>query len=200
MKLILLIASFTMASLIADAQSENKFIEVNGYTNYSPVNEIYFASIVMTMDFLPEDLYSSFENFKKIYFDKLLEVKFDTSLVTENYFMYLSYGFEKEGTIIQVETKSKKEIIKLLLVKMPGIQIKESYIKFTFSPDYISQLTGEAIINARLIADKTLIGTGKKTGEIISIINSNPIEHTESLINPNFEKFYSLTVRFALVE
>ena len=185
------------------SQTSQSYIEVKGTAVIDIENPVYISERVLSMDYVYDSVIENIQELKAAYFSKLDAVGFDTSQLTENNFGYLSMGFTKKGTIIQLKTSSKENLQKFLSVSMTGTQIHENFITYEITPEQEISLSKKAIENARGTAERTLKGIGQKLGNIISITNLNLQQKNESYFYSlyyDFENKYEITVKFELLK
>lgn len=202
-KLIYLVALFFTIPLVS--QEQNNTIEVLGETEKRIADQNYTVIIalqqIMVYDGQVEVEATSLEDVKRNYIKKLDEIGIDFSRFRRNtyYELALSYGQNREAAYYYLRTTNKDEARKIINLKSSGASIASSEVEpKKLTNQELSELSTQAIENARKKAELISKQINKTIGEIVSIsdLNTNT-QYIQSYGTTSLQP-HSVTVTFEL--
>ena len=118
---------------------------------------------------------------KSTYLNSLAKAGITKNAIVEDDLAYALMGYEKEGTIIKLKTKSLEEIQKFLYVKALGVTKSDTSLSYILSNQDVANYTKQAYDDAKAKAEAMAEKIGRKVGNVISLSNTNSNKISESL-------------------
>ncbi len=159
----------------------------------------YKAKVSLNMEqvYYSDPQCTSLETFKAKYFAKLDEKGIDSLEFKENKMEFLAYGYQRDGTVLELETTSLDKIKTLSQIKMPGISTTYQFKAEITEADY-EKLLKEAFDNAHTNASKIGKVSNKKLGAIVSIVDNTVNQSIWSSRNYNYDEYATIYVTYRL--
>lgn len=160
---------------------------------------LYKATITLSEDNLYYSVgsYKDLAGLKEHYFKNLKENGIDPANFIEDKLEYISYGYQKDGTVFKFETSSKDEIQKLSQIKIAGVSVTYKH-KLMLKPGQRISLKKKVLAKAKENALDVCKAADKKLGEIITITDSNLPEEMWNSLQNNYEEYYYMTVTYEM--
>ncbi|WP_394975825.1 SIMPL domain-containing protein [uncultured Croceitalea sp.] len=194
---LVLLCSFWSTAQQRDVK--NNTISVSGRALVERTITLYRAKVSLNMEqlYYSDPTCKSLDDLKEKYFKDLKTNGIDPSEFVEKKMEFLTYGYQREGTVLVLETSSKDKIEKLAKVKMTGITIQYQ-VKSEIKPEQRTVLLKNSLANARENAERVCKVTGKKLGEVISISDSSIQYSTWNSYHNGYEEYTTIYVTYAM--
>lgn len=191
-----------LCSFWAKAQQkemQNNTISVSGRALVERTTTMYKAKISLNMEqlYYSDPTCKTLEDLKDKYFKELKVYGVDPTELQEKKMEFLAYGYQREGTVLELETSSEDKIIKLAKVKMTGITVQYQF-KSEIKPEQRAKLLEESLANAKENAQRVCKVTNKKLGAIISISDSSLQNSIWNNYHNGYEEYATIYVTYAM--
>lgn len=200
MKKLLFLILITLVSFSTYAQNvskEQKTVSVTGSTAIKRELVAYKAKITLNMDqaYYANPECKTLEEFKELYFEKVKKNGIDPVKFKENKLEFLTYGYQKDGTVFSYESTSKETIEKLASIKMPGLTYSHSF-KYEISEAQRRTFLKNALNAAEKNARRICQASGRKIKEIISIQETSPMLGLWKSYHQAYEEYTTVHVTY----
>lgn len=194
----ILILFFTMTTF---AQNIPNSITVNGEHIYTITPEFEAKMILSLANVYYDAPGMTLPDLKATYLNNLIKAGVNKNTISEDELAYAIMGYEKEGTVIKLKSKSLAELKKFLAVKGLGVTKSESNLSYVISNEEMANYTKLAFNNAKAKAEAMAEKIGRKVGKAlyISNTNSNTIEESLYYATEINNRQYSISVSFELL-
>lgn len=137
------------------------------------------------------------DELKSKYFNEVKTQGINPTSFKENKMEFLTYGYQRDGTVLELETSSDEEITKLANIKMTGITVQYQF-KAEVNPEQRAKIIAKAIANAKDNATRVCKVANKKLGEIISISDSSVQDSTWNSYSSTYEEYATIYVTYEM--
>lgn len=194
----ILILFFTMTTF---AQNIPNSITVNGEHIYTITPEFEVKMILSLANVYYDAPGMTLPDLKATYLNNLIKAGVNKNTISEDELAYAIMGYEKEGTVIKLKSKSLDELKKFLAVRGLGVTKSESNLSYVISNEEMANYTKLAFDNAKVKAVAIADKIGRKVGKalFISNTNSNIIEESMYYATEINNRQYSISVSFELL-
>ena len=194
----ILILFFTMTTF---AQNIPNSITVNGEHIYTIRPEFEAKMILSLANVYYDASGMTLPDLQNTYLNNLTKAGVNKNTISEDELAYAIMGYEKEGTVITLKTKSIEELKKFLAVRGLGVTKSESNLSYVISNEEMANYTKLAFDNAKVKAVAIADKIGRKVGKalFISNTNSNTIEEFMYYATEINNRQYSISVSFELL-
>ena len=195
--ILVLLCSFWSTAQQRDIK--NNTISVSGRALVERTITFYRAKVSLNMEqlYYADPTCKSLDDLKEKYFKELKVHGIDSSEFTEKKMEFLAYGYQREGTVLVLETSSQDKIEKLAKIKMTGITVQYQ-VKSEIKPEQRTVLLKNSLANARENAERVCKVGGKNLGEIISISDSSTQYSTWNSYHSNYEEYSTIYVTYEM--
>ncbi len=189
----------TLATYSQQNDSQQQTVSVSGSAKIDRELTKYKAKITLNLE---QAYYSNPEcktvkEFKSLYFEKLEKYGVDTSKLEENKIEFMTYGYQKGGTVFTFETALKSEIEKFTAVKLGGVSVVFSF-KFEITELEQEQLVKTALKDATKNAEKVCKAIDRELGKIVSISERTPMGAVWKSYQQEYEEYTTVNVTYAM--
>ena len=159
----------------------------------------YKAKVSLNMEqlYYSDPTCKSLEDLKEKYFKELKLNGIDSTEFIEKKMEFLAYGYQREGTVLVLETSSKDKIEKLAKVKMTGVTVQYQ-LKSEITPERHPVLINNSLADARENAERICKIAGKKLGQIVSISDSSIKYSTWNSYHSGYEEYTTIYVTYEM--
>ena len=183
------------------AQNIPNSITVNGEHEYVIKPEFEAKMILSLANVYYDAPGMTLPDLKSTYLNNLEKAGISKSSISEDELAYAIMGYEKEGTVIKLKTKSTEEMKKFLNVRGLGVTKSDANLSYVLSNEEMANYTKLAYEDAKAKAMAMAEKIGRKVGKALYITNSNSNETVESIyyateIN---NRKYNISVSFELL-
>ena len=185
--------------IAAKAQTIPNTLSVSGSVKVERKVTQYKAKVLLNMDQVlysnPE--YKTLDDLKNAYFNMLRTKSFDTSKFKEDELSYLTYGYQKEGTVYFYETTNPQDIKTLSFNRINGITVYIQ-VKAEVEEGTLNKLLKTAFANAKENATRLASAANKKVGDIQSMSETYFKPEIWNSYNNDYEEFLTVSVSYFL--
>ncbi|MFD0796123.1 SIMPL domain-containing protein [Maribacter chungangensis] len=189
------------AAIIGNAQTKEtqRTTTVMGSATLEREVTAYKIKVTLNMDqvYYADPQCKTLEEFKDKYYAALTREGFDPSQLVEKKMEFMTLGYQKEGTILQLETTSKEMAEKLMKVRLNGVSLQFN-TKNTLTAAKRSLARKEALEDARTHAEELCKIAGKSLGEIVYISENTPVTGIWKSYYDSYEEYFSITVGYQM--
>ena len=166
--IIVLLCSFWSNAQQKDPQRNT--VSVSGRVPIERTTTLYKARVSLNMEqlYYSDPTCKSLEEFKDKYFKELKIHGIEAGEFTEKQMDYLAYGYQRDGTVLELETSSEEKIKSLAKVKMTGVTVQYQF-KSIITKESRQTLLETALADAKQNANLVCKVANKKLGDIVSI-------------------------------
>lgn len=195
--IIVLLCSFWTNAQQKELQKNT--ISVSGRALVERTVTHYKAKISLNMEqlYYSDPTCKSLDELKEKYFKELKVHGLDPTELKEKKMEFLAYGYQREGTVLELITPSEDKITKLSKVKMTGVTVQYQF-KSEIKPDERAKIIEESLANAKENAQRVCKVASKKLGDIISISDSSIRHSTWNSYHNGYEEYATVYVTFAM--
>ncbi|WP_350287593.1 SIMPL domain-containing protein [uncultured Croceitalea sp.] len=196
---------FTLAALLTlsvKAQSvdkKQKTITVSGSSVIKRELVTYKAKVTLNMDqaYYSNPECKTLDELKDMYLEKVRKNGLDTSKFKENKLEFMTYGYQKDGTVLSYESATKEDIETLSAIKMAGVTYAYSF-KFEMTEAQRKTFLESALKEAEENAKRVCEASGQTIGEIISISETSPMLSIWKNYHQDYPEYTSVNVAYEL--
>jgi hypothetical protein len=165
---IILVLLCSFWSTAQQREIKNNTVSVSGRAIVEKTVTRYKAKVSLNMEqlYYSDPTCKSLEDLKEKYFKELKLNGIDSTEFIEKKMEFLAYGYQREGTVLVLETSSKDKIEKLAKVKMTGVTVQYQ-LKSEITPERHTVLINNSLADARENAERICKIAGKKLGQIV---------------------------------
>lgn len=180
-------------------EQQQNTVSVSGRTLVERTVTNYKAKISLNMEqlYYSDPTCKSLDDLKEKYFKELKIHGLDPLELTEKKMEFLAYGYQREGTVLELETPSEDKIKKLAKVKMTGVSVQYQF-KSEIKPNQRTKILEESLANAKENAQRVCKIANKKLGVIISISDSSIQHSTWNSYHNGYEEYATIYVTYEM--
>lgn len=195
--IIMLLCSFWARAQHKEMQKNT--VSVSGRALVERTITSYKAKISLNMEqlYYSDPTCKSLEELKEKYFKELKIQGISPTELKEKKMEFLAYGYQREGTVLELVTSNKETITKLAKVKMTGVTVQYQF-KSIIEPDQRTTVLKEALANAKENAQRVCKVANLKLSDIISITDSSIQHSTWNSYHNGYEEYATIYVTYAV--
>lgn len=202
MKKILFFALAALITISVKAQSvdkKQKSVTVSGSSVIKRELVAHKAKVTLNMDqaYYSNPECKTLDELKDMYFEKAQKNGLDVSKFKENKLEFMTYGYQKDGTVLSFESTTKEDIEKLSAVKMAGITYTYSF-RFEMTEAQRKAFLKTALKEAEKNAKRVCEASGQQLAEILSISETSPMLSIWKNYHQDYQEYTSVNVTYAL--
>ena len=191
-----------LLSLLSRAQQNqvnNNIVSVAGRATVQREITMYRGKISLNMEqlYYTDRSCKTLEEFKEKYFKELKANGIDPKELKENKLEFLTYGYQTEGTVFNLETNSQQKIEDLAKIKMTGVTVQFHY-KSEIKPGQRAKILGQALEDAKQNAERVCTVAGKTLGNIISITDNSLQDYVWNSYSLGNEEYLTIHVNYEM--
>jgi uncharacterized protein YggE len=196
---IILVLLCSFWSTAQQREIKNNTVSVSGRAIVEKTVTRYKAKVSLNMEqlYYSDPTCKSLEDLKEKYFKELKLNGIDSTEFIEKKMEFLAYGYQREGTVLVLETSSKDKIEKLAKVKMTGVTVQYQ-LKSEITPERHTVLINNSLADARENAERICKIAGKKLGQIVSISDSSIKYSTWNSYHSGYEEYTTIYVTYEM--
>lgn len=202
MKRILFFALAALLAISVKAQlsdKKQKTVTVSGSAVIKRELVAYKTKVTLNMDqaYYANPECKTLDELKAMYLEKVQKNGLDTAKFKENKLEFMTYGYQKDGTVLNYETTTQEDIEKLSSVKIAGVTYSYSFkfeITETERKAFLTTALKEAEKNARRVCE----ASGQTIGEIINISESSPMLGIWKNYHQDYPEYTTVSVTYEL--
>ncbi|MFD2585362.1 SIMPL domain-containing protein [Croceitalea marina] len=194
---IVLLCSFWCTAQLQSA--EKNTVSVSGRTPVERTTALYRARVSLNMEqlYYSDPTCKSLDELKDKYFKELKIHGLDSNEFTEKQMDFLAYGYQRDGTILELETDSEEKIKSLAKVKMTGVSVQYQF-KGVITKEKKEALLETALENAKQNAAGVCKVAGKKLGDIVSISDTNTQMELWNSYGNTYQEYITIYVTYKM--
>ncbi len=195
--IIVLLCSFWSTAQLQNL--EKNTVSVSGRTPVERTTALYRAKVSLNMEqlYYSDPTCKSLDELKDKYFKELKIHGIDPSEFKEKKMDYLAYGYQREGTVLELETSSEEKIKSLAKVKMTGVSVQYQF-KGVITKENRDALLKTALENAKQNAARICKVAGKKLGDIVSISDTNTQMELWNSYGNSYQEYITIYVTYMM--
>lgn len=177
----------------------NNTVSVSGRALIEREITAYKAKITLNMEqlYYSDPSIKTLQELKDKYFKELKAHGFNSSDFIENEMEFLAYGYQREGTVLELKTTSEEKIKNLAKVKMTGVTAQYQF-KSEINNDNLIKLLEKSMDNAKENAERTCKLANKDVGDIVSITDSSVQLSIWNSYGSSYEEYYTIYVTYQM--
>ncbi len=195
--LIVLLCSFWGTAQLQSA--EKNTVSVLGRTPVERTTALYRARVSLNMEqlYYSDPTCKSLVELKDKYFKELKVHGLDSNEFAEKQMDFLAYGYQRDGTVLELETDSEEKIKSLAKVKMTGVSVQYQF-KGVITKEKKEALLETALENAKQNAAGVCKVAGKKLGDIVSISDTNTQMELWNSYGNTYQEYITIYVTYKM--
>ncbi|GMN11708.1 hypothetical protein MTsPCn9_28910 [Croceitalea sp. MTPC9] len=195
--ILLLLSSFWVQAQNKEVQSNT--VSVSGKSLVERKTTLYKAKISLNMEqlYYSDPTCKSLEDLKDKYFKELETYGVDPNELVEKKMEFIAYGYQREGTVFELETTSEEKIKKLAQIKMTGVTVQYQF-KSVIDAEQREKLLKEALVNSKENALRICKAINKKLGDIISVTDTSTQNAIWNSYHNGYEEYATIYVTYAM--